>query len=294
MKASTSNFHDISDLHYHVRTWGDPAQEKVLLLHGWMDVSASWQFVVDEFGDDYYFIAPDWRGFGLTEWHKQGYWFPDYLHDLYQIIGLYSPEEPIHMIGHSMGGNVGGLYAGVFPEQIRSYVSMEGFGLAWKAPEDAPGRYRDWIVRKNNTPSFRAYTDFAGVEERLMKENPRLSQEKAKFLAPHWAAQLESGEVQFRSDPKHKMVNPIVYRLEESMACWRKITAPVLWIAADLSGVIELYNNEGQGRDLDIRKACIKEFRGLEIIAGAGHMFHHEKPEQLAEILAGFLQQVGG
>ena len=67
MKASRSEFLDIRGLRYHVRTWGNASAPKLFLLHGWMDVSASFQFVVDELRRDWHVIAPDWRGFGLSE-----------------------------------------------------------------------------------------------------------------------------------------------------------------------------------------------------------------------------------
>ena len=44
MKASNSVFHSINGLRYHLRTWGDPGKPQLFLLHGWMDVSASFQF----------------------------------------------------------------------------------------------------------------------------------------------------------------------------------------------------------------------------------------------------------
>ena len=50
---------------------------KMVLLHGWMDVSASFQFLVDALRGDWDVYAPDWRGYGLTDWGKADcYWFP--------------------------------------------------------------------------------------------------------------------------------------------------------------------------------------------------------------------------
>ena len=81
-KASRSEFVPIRDLRYHVRLWGEPmpGRAPLVLVHGWMDVAASWQFMVDAFSRDHFIIAPDWRGYGLTESPKaDNYWFPDYL-----------------------------------------------------------------------------------------------------------------------------------------------------------------------------------------------------------------------
>ena len=69
MKPSQSHILQIRGLRYHMRTWGDPRDPKLVLLHGWMDVSASFQFLVDALRRDWYVIAPDWRGFGRLRAH---------------------------------------------------------------------------------------------------------------------------------------------------------------------------------------------------------------------------------
>ena len=118
MKPSQSHILQIRGLRYHMRTWGDPRDPKLVLLHGWMDVSASFQFLVDALRRDWYVIAPDWRGFGLSEWVAGGYWFPDYIGDLEALVAQVSPDAPVSLVGHSMGGNVAGLYAGVRPARV--------------------------------------------------------------------------------------------------------------------------------------------------------------------------------
>ena len=126
-----NQFVPIRNLRYHVLTWGDPAPGKVplVMVHGWMDVAASYQFVVDALRDDHYVIAPDWRGYGLTEVpHGDNYWFPDYLADLDFLLDHFSPETPVNLVGHSMGGNIAMLYAGSRPQRIRKLVNLEGFG----------------------------------------------------------------------------------------------------------------------------------------------------------------------
>src|SRR5262245_17917980 len=118
MRASTSHFHEFRGLRHHVRTWGAPDAPKLILLHGWMDVSASFQFVIDCFKRDWYVIAPDFRGFGLSDWTREGYWFPDYYADIERILDLYHPEGPANIVGHSMGGVIAGMYSGIRPERV--------------------------------------------------------------------------------------------------------------------------------------------------------------------------------
>src|SRR5688500_13434350 len=106
MKTATSHFHRIHGLEYHVRTWGEASAPKLFMLHGWMDVSASFQFVVDSLAREWHVVAPGWRGFGLTEWARDGYWFPDYYADLDALFDIYAGDSPVKLVGHSMGGNI--------------------------------------------------------------------------------------------------------------------------------------------------------------------------------------------
>lgn len=62
-----SDFIRVRELRYHVRRWGDAAAPKVLLLHGFLDVSATWQPVAEGLLPRFQVLAPDFRGFGHTE-----------------------------------------------------------------------------------------------------------------------------------------------------------------------------------------------------------------------------------
>jgi pimeloyl-ACP methyl ester carboxylesterase len=286
MKPSQSHILQVRGLRYHVRTWGSETARKLVLLHGWMDVSASFQFLVDALRRDWYVIAPDWRGFGLSEWARDGYWFPDYIGDLEVLLRELSPGAPVDLVGHSMGGNVAGLYAGTRPERISKLVLLEGFGLPRTVASGAPNRYEKWLREIVEPPTLKPYASFEEVEERLIKNNPRLTREKARFLAPHWAKRLDSGEIVLNSDPAHKMVNPVLYRVEEAIACWKQITAPVLWVWGDGHWMRKwLKDNED---DMNERRAAFGN-PAEHTIADAGHMMHHDQPEALATLLEDFL-----
>ena len=286
MKHSQSHIHTIRNLRYHVRTWGDARSPKLFLLHGWMDVSASFQFLVDCLERDWYVVAPDWRGFGLTEWARDGYWFPDYYADLDALLDIYEPKAPVSLVAHSMGGNIAGVYAGVRPHRVAKLISLEGFGASRTKPEDAPARFERWLDEVLEPPQFGPYASFDAVAARLKKNNARLADDKALFLAQHWAKQIAPGVVTLNSDPKHKMVNPVLNRIEEVFACWQRITAPVLWV----SGA----DSSARGWRADIasqlaqRKAAIPNLSEV-VLPECGHMMHHDQPEQLARVIEDFL-----
>jgi len=291
MRSSESLFLQVRGLRYHVRRWpGDP-EKRVVLLHGWMDVSASFQFLVDALRPDRDVVAPDWRGYGLSQWSGADcYWFPDYLADLDALLDQLEPARPATLIGHSLGGNVAALYAGVRPERVGRLVNLEGFGLAATQPEMAPRRYARWLDELRVPPRLRSYASFAALADRLQQNNPRLTRPRAEFLARHWGRETETGEVVLRSDPAHKVVNATLYRLDEARACWQRVTAPVLWVEAERSDSARRLSLSAEA--LAERRAAFRNVRYVTI-PEAGHMLHHDQPERLAEAIEPFLRECG-
>ena len=276
-------------------TWGDPAASKLFLLHGWMDVGASFQFLVDALQRDWYVIAPDLRGYGRSEWQRQGYWFEDYIADLEALVDRFAPDEAVNLVGHSLGGNVVMTYAGARPARVRRLVSLEGFGIPAQSPEAAPTRIAAWLDALASAPQFAPYASLDAVADRLQKTNPRLPRDKARFLAGHWAEATPNGGARLLSDPRHKLPFPTVYRLDEAIAVWRKIVAPTLWVAAADSKIPRWLNDPSEGEagadGLDgvrRRMAHLADAR-LVVVADAAHMLHHDQPAAAAAAIETFL-----
>lgn len=287
MRASESLFFDVRGLRYHVRHWPSRGAPKIVLLHGWMDVSASFQFMVDELRREWDVYAPDWRGYGLTGWGKSDcYWFPDYLADLDHLLDLVG--APVHLVGHSLGGNVACMYAGVQPERIAKLVNLEGFGMTATRPEDAPKRYARWLKELHDRPGLRPYADFAELARRLKDGNPRLTAERADFLARHWGRETEAGNVVLRGDPAHKIVNPLLYRYDEVRACWQQVSAPVLWVDASSSDALKRVALDERAHAE--RRAAFPRLE-YATVRDAGHMLHHDQPAEVARLVEDFLRR---
>jgi pimeloyl-ACP methyl ester carboxylesterase len=295
-RAATSQHVDLRGMRHHVLTWGDPAAPKLFFIHGWMDVGASFQFLVDAFLHEWHVIAPDLRGFGSTQWQPQGYWFHDYIADLEALIDRFAPGERVNLGGHSLGGNIVMHYAGVRPERIRRLVSLDGFGIPDDTPDAAVRKSVKWLNALHEPQAFKPYADFAAVADRLQKNNPRLPRDKATFLARHWADPLPDGRAQLNSDPRHRLPFPTVYRMAEVACLWRAIDAPTLWVAGGKSHILgwldPAHNPPGAPADftgIRERMAHVKSAR-LEIIAEAGHMIHHDDPAAVARLIEPFLR----
>jgi len=292
-RAHRSDFLSLRGLRHHVLRWGEASaataeRPLLVMVHGWMDVGASFQFVVDALAQDRPVLALDWRGFGLSDnGGSDSYWFPDYLGDLDALLDAVSPDAPVDLLGHSMGGNVVMSYAGVRPDRIRRLINLEGFGLPETVPEMAPKRLGEWLDELKTPQQLKPYPSLQAVAERLMKTNPRLSATKARWLAPHWSREVK-GEWLILGDPAHKRANPVLYRKAEILACWRRITAPTLWVEGDSTDITKWWGNRYPREDFEARLAVVPDLQ-RQTLADAGHMLHHDQPEALARHLETFL-----
>ncbi len=293
-RASRSEFTDVRGLRYHLRFWGDdrlvsPDRPPLVMVHGWMDVGASFQFVVDAMADDRLVVAPDWRGFGLTDASPaDSYWFPDYLGDLDRLLDCLSPDQPVDLLGHSMGANVAMFYAGVRPQRVRRLVSLEGFGLPATRPASAPRRYARWLDELRLPVTLSDYASLDDVARRLRKTNPMLTAERAAWLAAHWSRPDAQERWQILGDPAHKRSNPIQYQKDEALACWSCIEAPVLWVEGDSSRFPDAWGDSYTKDEFHERLTIVPRV-DKHLLSPAGHMLHHDQPEALAALLTGFL-----
>lgn len=301
MRPAESLFFDIRGLKYHVRHWSAAAgvaagaagtSHRLVLLHGWMDVSASFQFLVDALGDAWEVFAPDWRGYGLTEWGRSDcYWFPDYIADLDALLDRIQPVTPVNLAGHSLGGNVASLYSGVRPERVARLVNLEGFGMQRTHHDQAPKRYAAWLDELRDPPQLKPYAGFSELADRMQKSNSRLRRDRAEFLARHWGRLADDARVVLRGDPAHKIINPVLYRYEEARACWQSITAPVLWVDAADSEIAR--RMKLGAADYAERRNAHRNLRYVTV-EDAGHMLHHDQPERVAHLIADFMRGPAG
>jgi pimeloyl-ACP methyl ester carboxylesterase len=254
--------------------------------------------VVDALSHQHYVIAPDWRGYGRTPGHAgagagvDNFWFPDYLADLDFLLDHYAPDGQVNLIGHSMGGNVAMLYAGVRPERIRRLVNLEGFGMPASKPEQAPRRYASWMdeLKKlhRGELELKTYDSVAGVAQRLMKTNPRLGADKANWLAQHWAQQDDQGQWRILGEPAHKISNAQLYRADEVLELYKRISMPVLCVEASENSLDQWWKGKFTLEQFHERLKAVPQVE-IARVDEAGHMMHHDQPAVLAALIERFL-----
>ena len=292
----------IRHMTYRVRSWGQPqpGAAPLVLVHGWMDVGASFQFVVDALGEAFFqqrhIIAPDWRGFGhsMPPTPCDHYSFADYLGDLDALLDHYAPPgQAVDLVGHSMGGNISMLYAGARPQRIRRLVNLEGFGLPASQPAQAPVRMGKWLDEIKSLHSgdiaLKTYDSVQAVAARLQKTNHRLTEDKALWLAGEWAAPDAQGRWAILGDAAHKVVNPLLFRVDEALAYYAAITAPVLSVEATSDSIGQWWKDTYSLAEFHQRLQAVPNYR-MERVDDAGHMLHHDQPLRIAQLIEAFCQ----
>lgn len=273
------------ELEYNVRHWGPADAPKLFMLHGWMDSSITFQFVVDALGDAFHVIAPDWRGYGQSEWLGRAYAFADYYADLEAVLTHYAGNAPVWLAAHSMGANIALNYAAARPERVARLAVLDFLGLAAPAA-DASAQLRCWLDACAHAPQPKPYRDAAAFAERLRTANPRLDTERALFLAHELTLEFADGGVVMACDPWHRLPSPLLYNVEEWMANWRRVRAPSLLLIADEGHVRQQF--AADDANYLRRLACFADLRVAELPA-SGHNVQHDCAHGVAaELLAFF------
>ncbi len=284
--ASRSEFLTVRGLRYHVRHWSAGDDRPLLfLLHGWLDTSATFEDMVQPLLSDWQVIAPDWRGFGLSEWPQDGYWFADYLGDLEALLAHYAPVGAVTLIGHSLGAQVASIYAGVRPQRVSELVLLDGLYMRDDPPERAPARIAQWLDQLEQPPSEPRYAGYEQLAERIRRLHPRLTVERALMVARGWGVERADGRIGLCADPRHRRVFPTLYRLAESKAVWSQVRARTLFIDGGRSELRARLSAD----DLASRRACFADCRE-RLVEDCAHMLHFEAPEETARLIREFLE----
>jgi pimeloyl-ACP methyl ester carboxylesterase len=270
-------------LKLHYVDWGNPDAPPLLLLHGGRDHCRNWDWVAEALRHDYHIIAPDLRGHGESAWSASGhYTMASYLYDLAQLIHQQA-LAPVNIIAHSLGGNIALRYAGIYPENLRRLVAIEGLGPGPRAHADAARRpiaerMRAWIEQQRDAAGRqpRRYATLEDAFERMREANQHLSPAQARHLTQHGINQNEDGTYSWKFDHYVRVWPPYDMTREEIAELWGRITCPALLV----------YGKESWATDPaeDGRLAYFQNARVLAV-EGAGHWVHHDR-------LALFLSEV--
>ena len=282
--APRARFYQSQGLRLHYTDWGNPSAPPLLLIHGGLDHSRSWDDVARALRATFHVIAPDLRGHGDSEWARgSSYSLADHIYDLTRLVKSERLEE-VAIVGHSMGGMVSLTYAGAFPDQVSRLVVLDGvtnFPARKVKPVDV--RIAEWVgdLDKAAQREIHRYPSVADGADRMLARNGRLTREQAMHLATHALKQDADGEYSWKFDPYLRARAPYRLSLEDNIALWSRIACPTLLVAGSESFLPD-----------PATAGVLGHFRQAELvrIEGAGHWLQHDKPAEIIEVLKAFLE----
>lgn len=275
-------------LRLHYVDWGNTDKPPLLLVHGGRDHCRSWDWTAEALREDWHIIAMDHRGHGDSQWTEDGnYRTMDLVYDVAQLIHQLD-LAPVTIVSHSWGANTSLRYAGLFPENVRKIVAIEGL---FPTPEreammkNVPfaRRVRDFIGEKRKAAGRlpRRYPTLEDAYARMKGENPYLTDEQARHLTRHGINRNEDGTFSWKFDP-HLNVDGAPYdiTIEQRNELWKAITCPSL-----------LLNGADSWAGNPIENGMIEHFRNAEVIEfeNAGHWLHHDQFDKFIATLKDFL-----
>jgi pimeloyl-ACP methyl ester carboxylesterase len=262
---------------HHVLEWARPgATRTVVCCHGYLDVGASWDLVAQHLvRGGRRVVAFDFRGHGGTEWVKPGgyYHFADYVFDLSDLVAIVAPDG-FDLVGHSMGGTVAAMFAGLRPAGLRKLVLAEGLGPPESPPDHLPDRIAEWIhgVKKVRSTTPRALVDLDEAARRLRSQHVELDAPLARWVAERSTRRDAEGRLFFAFDPLHRTRSPLPFRVDQFRALLARIDVPTLYVSGQ---------NGFEIGDEAARLSAIARLSQREI-PDVGHMMHWLAPEALA------------
>jgi pimeloyl-ACP methyl ester carboxylesterase len=276
-------FYESQGLRLHYADWGNEAEPPLLLIHGGRDHCRSWDAVARALQPHFHVIAPDLRGHGDSDWAKgSSYSLSDYVYDLACLVRSASVHQTA-IVGHSMGGMIGLMYAGTYPDQVSHLAVLDGVTiLPGSAQTPIHERMTEWTTQLDEIAERknRYFGSIAEAAQRISARNKQLTPEQALHLASHGVKRNVDGSYSWKFDEYQRARAPYRLSPDDHIALWSRIICPTLLLRGKESF---LPDPETAG--------VLANFRQVRLvtIVGAGHWLHHDKLDEVLGVLRPFL-----
>src|SRR5437763_313459 len=283
MPGPTSRHYISQRLRLHYVDWGNLDAPPLLLVHGGRDHCRNWDWVAQALRRDWHIICPDLRGHGDSQWSPDGnYSTAAYVYDLAQLIHQ-QELAPVTIVAHSLGGNIAIRYTGVYPENVRRLVAIEGLGPSPRQMERRSAvpiaeRMQKWVAEQRALSGRlpRRYATIEDALKRMQEANGHLSPEQARHLTQNGVNQNEDGTYSWKFDNYVRTDSPYGMIQNEIVELWGRISCPTLLVYGKESWAA---NPENDGR--------MQHFQNTRVVSleGAGHWMPPDPHDALRSLL---------
>ena len=269
-------FLDAGGVRLHVAEAGEG--EPVVLLHGWPEHWWTWRHLIPGLAERYSVICPDLRGFGWSDAPRRGYEKEQFAADVAELLDSLGLHD-VRLVGHDWGGVAGFILCVRRPDLVGRYLALNT-GHLWPRVERsgarnlhrfayqwvlaAPGVGRVAAGQLGRLPAERGHV-IAGRRGAWSPEDTRIMLDQFREPERAWAT------VQTYRSFLLREIGPMLRGRYRSL----RLHTPTLWLHG-LSDVV-------------IRPEMLRGYEpyadeiGVELVKGAGHFIHEERPDFVLE-----------
>ncbi|XP_049426965.1 serine hydrolase-like protein isoform X3 [Epinephelus fuscoguttatus] len=274
------------------RVWGPDHGRPVLCLHGWADNCGAFSTLIPLLPKECRYVAIDLAGHGRSSHRPLGdfYSLPTYVADVRRVADALQLRK-FSIIGHSMGGDIAGMFSALYPEMVDALVLLDAYGFFptdMKELSKAMRQGMDEIFQfEKKTGQERVYT-YEKAAERLSAANPTLSEQSVRILLERGLVQVEGGFV-FSRDLRLNFKNIPCISPEQSLEMQSKIQASVLVVLGDKGFAATFPESNQQLPSSKLLKAYRDRNHTVVTVSGDHHV-HLNDPEAVAPLVSDFLR----
>ncbi|KAG7486548.1 hypothetical protein JOB18_033495 [Solea senegalensis] len=298
--SSSSVIHTVSELSVPVpwgeirgQVWGPDHGRHVLCLHGWADNCGTFKTLAPLLPKECRYVAMDLPGHGRSSHRPPGsfYSFPLYVMDVHRVIDALQWSK-FSIIGHSMGGNIAGMYSALYPEKVEAVILLDSYGFLPTDVKEVPKVMRQGMdgmlhFEKKTEVEERVYT-YEKAAQRLLAANPTLSEQSVQILLERGLVQVEGG-VKFTRDRRINLKNIMRINLQQSLEMQSRIKASALVVLAE-DGFEKIFAEKEQQK---LSSALVQGYRDRShtvVKVPGDHHVHLNDPGRVAPLVSDFLQ----
>lgn len=239
-------------------------------------------------------MAVELAGHGRSSHRPAGvsYSFPCYVMDVRRVVDALQWSK-FSIIGHSMGGNIAGMFSALYPEMVDAVVLLDSYGFFptdLKEVFEAMRQGMDQMVEFEKKPEekkTRVYT-YENAVERLQAANPTLSEKSAHILLERGLVQVEGGVV-FTRDFRINLKNTVRITAEQSLELQSMIKAPVLVVLAE-DGFEKLFVEPDKRTLTSAMLQAYRDKNHTVVKVPGDHHIHLNDPGVVAPLVSDFLR----
>ncbi|XP_040891164.1 serine hydrolase-like protein [Toxotes jaculatrix] len=275
------------------KVWGPDHGRPVLCVHGWSDNCGTFNTLIPLLPKECRYVAVDLAGHGRSSHRPPGvfYLFPSYVMDVRRVVDALQWSK-FSIIGHSMGGNVAGLFSALYPEMVDAVVLLDSYGFLPTDVKKMPEVIRQGMdemlqFEKKTEEKKRVYT-YEKAVERLLAVNQTLSEQSAHVLLERGLVQVEGGVV-FSRDFRINLKNIVRISLEQSLEMQSRIKASVLVVLAE-NGFEKLFTEQDQKKFTSALLQAYRDRNHTVVTVPGDHHIHLNDPSVVAPLVSDFLR----